>query len=131
LIVIDASACADLLLLRPLAPRLERRLLAEPMIHAPHLLDLEVAHVVRRYASRRFINATRGAEALDDLGSLPILRHPHYPFLFRIWELRNNLSAYDATYVALAEALGAPLITCDRRIALAPGHDARVEVFEE
>ena len=75
------------------------------------------------------MTAVRGREALDDLRDLPLIRYPHDFVLSRIWELRHNLTAYDATYVALAEALEVPLVTCDRSIAVAPGHHARVEVI--
>lgn len=71
----------------------------------------------------------RAQQALSDLADLPISRYPHDLFLFRIWQLRQNLTAYDAAYVALAEALSAPLLTRDARLASAPGHRARVELL--
>ena len=98
-------------------------------LHAPHLLDLEVAQVVRRYVAAGDIGPRRGKEALTDLADLPLERYAHAPFVDRIWELRDNLTAYDAAYVALAEALEATLITRDARLAGAPGHGARVEVL--
>jgi predicted nucleic acid-binding protein len=82
--------------------------------------------VVRRYAAAGELDAERGREALADLADLPLLRYPHDLLLPRIWELRHNLTAFDAAYVALAEALGAPLL--DRRLAAAPGHHAQVEL---
>ena len=97
-------------------------------MHAPHLIDVEVAQVVRRYAAAGELDAERGREALADLADFPLLRYPHDLLLQRIWELRNNLTAYDAAYVALAEVLGAPLLTRDRRLAAAPGHHAKVEL---
>lgn len=98
-------------------------------MHAPHLLDVEVAQILRRYAATGVITVLRGQEALQDLLDLVVTRYPHDVFLQRAWELRDNLTAYDAVYVALAEALGAPLVTCDGKLAAAPGHDARVEVI--
>lgn len=90
---------------------------------------VEVANVVRRYAARGEISGERGPEALDDLADFPMHRHPHVSLLHRIWGLRHNLSAYDASYVALAEALDAPLVTRDRRLAAASGHRARIELI--
>jgi predicted nucleic acid-binding protein len=129
LIVPDASAIVELLLQGPGAAAVEARLFAaEETWHAPYLLDLEVAQVLRRYAAAGELDAERGRQAVEDLGDLPLTRYPHEPFLLRIWELRHNVTAYDAAYLALAEALPAPLLTCDRRLATAPGHRARVEV---
>ena len=97
-------------------------------LHAPHLLDLEVAQVLRRHASSGGLDADRCRAALSAMAEFPLTRHPHHLLLPRIWQLRHNLSAYDAAYVALAEVLDAPLLTADRRIATAPGHRARVEL---
>ena len=90
---------------------------------------MEVAHVVRRHAAGGEIAQERGHELLSDLVDLPLQRHPHDWLLPRVWELRNNLTAYDAVYVALAEALDAPLVTRDARLAAAPGHSVKVEVM--
>jgi predicted nucleic acid-binding protein len=128
-IVIDASAVLEVLLRTPVASAIERRLFAAgEALHAPHLIDVEVAHVLRRYAAAGDMSAERGREALEDLADLSVRRYPHDILLPRVWELRANLTAYDAVYVALAEALGAPLFTRDRRLAGAAGHSARVEV---
>jgi predicted nucleic acid-binding protein len=97
-------------------------------LHAPHLLDVEIAQVIRRYAANGEIDAERGRAALADLADFPLHRYPHDFLLPRAWELRNNLTAYDAMYVALAEVLDAPLLTRDKRLATAPGHHARIEV---
>jgi predicted nucleic acid-binding protein len=127
--VADASVVLDVLLRTPDADTLlERMVSASPMIHAPHLLDSEVAQVTRRYWQAGELDAKRGAEVIADLAALPIRRYPHEHMLQRIWELRDNVTAYDAAYLALAEALDMPLLTRDRRLAAAPGHSARVEV---
>ena len=108
----------------------EDRIFSRPVsLHAPHLLDVEVAQVLRRYAAAGVVTAVRGEEALHDLRELALTRYPHDVLLDRIWELRGNLTAYDAVYVALTEALGASLITCDAKIGGAAGHHARVEVI--
>ena len=97
-------------------------------LHAPHLLDLEVAQVLRRYALSGDMSDERSEQALEDLADLPLNRYPHDVFLRRIWSLRLHVTAYDAAYLALAEALDAPLITRDAALARVPGHRARVEV---
>jgi predicted nucleic acid-binding protein len=107
---------------------LEARLFGRVSLHAPHLLDVEVAQVLRRYAARGELTAARGVEALADLAAFPLTRYPHDLLLARIWALRENLTAYDAAYVALAEALRAPLVTRDERLASAPGHRATIEL---
>lgn len=113
----------------PAGIALEERLFrAEETLHAPQLLDVEVAQVLRRYALAAEVGAERCRAALDDLGGLPLTRYPHDLLMHRVWDLRGNLSAYDAVYVALAEALDAPLLTRDQRLANAPGHAARVEI---
>lgn len=129
MIVVDASALLEALLRTPAAAAVERRLFAaRQTLHAPHLLDVEVAQVVRRYAAAGDLDAERGRAALADLADFPVRRYPHDFLLPRVWELRNNFTAYDAVYVALAEALGAPLLTRDRRLAAASGHQARIEL---
>ena len=129
MIVVDASAVLELLLNTPASGRVAERLFARnDTLHAPHLLDLEVAQVLRRYTFSGEMEAERSEQALEDLADLPLNRYPHDVFLRRIWKLRHNLTAYDAAYVALAEALDAPLITRDATLARASGHEARVEV---
>lgn len=113
-----------------MASVVEARLFGAASLHAPHLLDLEVTQVLRRYERAGELTARRGREALEDLSAFRIERYPHSLFLPRIWSLRRNATAYDACYLALAEALEAPLLTGDRRLASVPGHDARVEVLE-
>jgi predicted nucleic acid-binding protein len=110
--------------------RIEKRIYSRnESLHAPHLLDVEVAQALRRLAREGTVPALRAEEAVEDLEDLPITRYPHYVFLPRIWQLLHNLTTYDAIYVALAEQLGATLITRDSRLASAPGHNAAVEVF--
>lgn len=130
MIVVDASAIIELLLRTATGERVDARLFDSPVaIHAPQLLDVEVAQVLRRFEARGELSAARGAVALRLLDQLPIRRHPHAPLMSRVWGLRTNLTAYDATYVALAEALGARLLTCDARIARAPGLRTSVDVL--
>jgi predicted nucleic acid-binding protein len=129
MIVVDASALLEALLRTPTAKTVEGWLFdPRRTLHAPHLLDVEVAQVIRRYAANGEIDSERGRTALADLADFPLHRYPHDFLLPRIWDLRNNLTAYDAVYVALAEALDAPLLTCDRRLAAAAGHHARIEL---
>ena len=129
MIVVDASAILEVILNTPVASRVAGRLFAAgETLHAPHLLDLEVVQVLRRYAGAGALTEERGAQALEDLADLPLYRYPHHLFVDRIWELRHNLTAYDAAYVALAEALAAPLVTRDAAL-LRARHRARVELL--
>jgi predicted nucleic acid-binding protein len=129
-IVVDASALLEALLRTPAAIEVERRIFdPRQTLHAPHLLDIEVAQVIRRYAAGGDIDEAYGRAVLADLSDFPIRRYPHDVLLPRIWALRNNLTAYDAAYVALAEALDAPLLTRDGRLAGAAGHHARIELI--
>ena len=129
MIVVDASALIEVLLRTPAANAVERHLFAPGQtLNPPHLLDIEVAQVIRRYAARGEIDGERGRVALDDLGDLRIQRYPHDILLPRVWALRNNVTAYDAVYIALAEVLDAVLLTRDHWLAGAPGHHARVEL---
>lgn len=95
-------------------------------LHAPHLLDCEYLSAVRRLESNTTLSSSEARSMQQRLSTLAILRYPHEPLVDRIWDLRHNLTAYDATYIALSEALGAPLVTADRRLAGAPGTRARV-----
>jgi predicted nucleic acid-binding protein len=133
-IVLDASAAIDWLLQTPAGQSIEQRIYAGPYaqtetLHTVHLLDVEFAQVVRRLVREGTLAPKRAEEAIDDLAALRMVRYGPVLLLKRIWQLRQNLSAYDASYVALAEELKAPLITRDRRLAAAPGHKAAVEVF--
>lgn len=130
MIVLDASAAVEWLLDLPLAGPVTARLAADNhTIHAPHLLAIEVAQVVRRYVAVGDVSATRGAEALVDLADLDVVHHPHEPLLATVWRLRSNLTAYDAAYVAVALALDAPLVTLDARLAAAPRYGATVDLI--
>ncbi len=131
MIVLDASAVVAILFRLEQSERiLNRAFTASEPLHAPHLIDVEVAQVVRRYCRVGDITAARGAEALRDLADMPIHRHGHEPLVDRIWQLRNKVTAYDAAYVALAEGLGAVLVTLDSALARVPGVRAAVEVFQ-
>ena len=129
MIVTDASAVLEVLLGTTAALDVQQRLFESgESLHAPHLLDLEIAQVLRRYVLSSELTPQRGKQALSDLADFPIRRYPHNLFLSRIWALRHNVTAYDAAYLALAESLAAPLITCDARLAVMSGHRATIEL---
>jgi len=128
-IVVDASVVLEVLLNTPAGTIIAPRLFVEgESLHAPHLIDVEVTQVLRRYALAGTLDPRRGLEALDDLTDFPLTRYPHDLFLSRIWELRNNVTAYDAAYLALAEALAAPFWTRDVKLASVAGQWVRVEL---
>lgn len=130
MIVLDASAAVEWALRSPTGEAVKARFLAaRGVLHVPHLIDLEIAQAFRRLVAARALSAIRAEEALTDLDDLALVRHPHSPFLWRIWELRGNLTPYDAAYVALAETLDMPVVTCDRKAASSRGHRARFEVI--
>jgi len=129
-IVVDASCLVEWLLGRPKGAAIDRRLFhtdVDPC--APGLIDVEVCHVLRRLWLRKQLSASRAGEAVDDLRALRLVRFPHEELLQGIWRLRSNHSAYDAAYVALADVLDAPLVTCDKKLAAAVGGKIQVEVF--
>jgi len=130
--VIDASAAIEWVLQTAKGVEIEARIFRKPgrspHLHAPHLLDVEVAQVLRKQVAKGLVSELRGQTALEDLLQIPLVRYPHELLLPRVWQLRQNLTAYDAVYVALAEGLELPLLTCDSNIAGAPGHRARVDV---
>lgn len=127
--MIDASAALEVLLKSPAGERLLDRLEDGAAAHAPHLIDVEIAHVLRRHVLHDIVGAGRAEACLTLWRQLDIERHPHEHLLERIWCWRANLTAYDATYVALAEVLGQPLVTADRRLSAAPGITVPVEVI--
>jgi predicted nucleic acid-binding protein len=128
-IVVDASALLEVLLRTPRGQAIEARFFdGSESLHSPHLLDVEVAQVIRRFAMTGEIDAARAQAALDDFLDLPILRHSHSLLLRRVWALRTNFTAYDAAYVALAETLEATFLTHDRRLATAARRYVTVEL---
>jgi predicted nucleic acid-binding protein len=128
MIVLDASVVVELLTNGASADALRRELAkSEDSFLVPHLLDVEVASALRRLVAGRRIDTRRSKEFLAGLAALPAERYSHVPLLSRIWDLRHNFPAYDAAYIALAEATGSVLYTCDEK--LSKGHRARVVVF--
>ena len=123
MIVLDASAAVDLILdTTPFSTTISLRLTEhDGDLHAPHLIDAEVGHALRRHTLNRALTAERAEQAVADLRDLPISRYPHLRFLTRALRMGSNLSVYDALYVALAESLDAPLMTRDGRLARAAG----------
>ena len=130
MIVIDSSAVLEVLLRSQAGLEIEKRIFSpRESLFAPHLLDLEVVQVLRRYCTSGEIDSERGKEAIEDLKDLPINRYQNDIFIHRIWDLRHNMTAYDAAYVALAETLPAPLLTRDAHLASAPGHEVVIELI--
>lgn len=128
MIVVDASVAFEVVLRTPLGKRANARLAGED-VHVPHLVDIEIASVVRRHLLTADLDMEAAEEALLNLLEWPLTRHAHTMLLSRIWELRNSVTAYDASYVALAETLDVPLLTCDARLARAHGHLAKIELL--
>lgn len=128
MIVLDASVVVELLTNGAMADAIREELAGcgESFL-VPHLIDVEVVSALRRLAGDRRIDAHRSAEFLEGLAALPAERYAHTPLLGRIWELRHNFTAYDAAYIALAEATGSALYTCDEKLRY--GHRARVVLF--
>jgi predicted nucleic acid-binding protein len=128
-IVVDASVIVEMLLQTEAGRAITGALLdGRDTLHAPQLLDVEVAQVLRRFVLRGDLYESRAREAIDTLRVFPLTRYPHEPLLDRIWALRDNLTAYDAAYVALAEGLRSRLLTRDARLAHAPGTSAAVQL---
>ncbi len=126
MIVLDASAALDLLTGAGRAAAIRERIQAE-RVHVPHLIDIEITHVLRKHVMSGVLSAARAEAALSLWLAADLDRHAHESLLPRIWQLRQIVTAYDAAYVALAEAIGIPLITCDGRLARSHGHAARIE----
>ena len=129
MLVVDTSAVIAALAGRPPHHEVVDRLAGDGDLAAPHLLDVEFLHALRRLVLGRQLGEDRAADARDDFAALVVARYEHTLVADRVWELRHGLTAYDATFVALAELLEVPLVTCDTRLARAPGHHATVELF--
>lgn len=131
MIVLDASALLELLLGTETG-RLVAARISDPSLglHVPHLADIEIAQALRRYVRDGELDVTAAANVIADLRALDLERYAHEPLLDRVWALRHNLTAYDAVYVALAELLDTTLLTCDARLARAPGLAKRVELIQ-
>lgn len=131
MIVVDASALVEAALRRSTDESVARRIFADDVdIQAPHHLDLEVLNALRKLVRGGLVSLDDSMRVLELLERVPIRRHAVTHLRRRIWTLRDNLSPYDAAYVALAEALQTPLVTCDGRLARAPGHEVAIEHFE-
>ncbi len=128
MIVVDTSAVLAALVGRPSNDALVTRLGAEEL-HAPHLIDVEILHALRRLVRTGDLPEARAEDARADFSDLAIIRYPHQPLSDRMWELRHSLTAYDAAFVALGEALGVPLVTCDHRLASTSGHEGAIELY--
>jgi predicted nucleic acid-binding protein len=111
--------------------RLRERLAGAGELVAPHLIDIEFLHVTRRLTLSGALSEDRAGDTRREFADLEITRYSHEPLAGAIWDLRHNLSAYDAAFVALASALGVPLITCDARLASGAGDHARIEMFAQ
>jgi predicted nucleic acid-binding protein len=131
LIVVDASAVLELLLRTAKGIKVQERLLVSgESLHAPHLIDIEIAQALRRLVHLKEITGARGKQALEDHIALNIRRAEHKELLERVWTLRDSVTAYDAAYVVLSEVLDAPLIPCDSKLARSHGHEALIELME-
>jgi predicted nucleic acid-binding protein len=130
MIVVDASAITELLLQTPLGTRVEHRVYrTDEDVHAPQVIDVEVLSALQRLNQAGEVTSERAEEAVTDLGLLRLIRHSHVDLLARAWELRQNVTMYDAMYLALAEALDATVVTCDGPFGAAPGHAVSIEVI--
>jgi predicted nucleic acid-binding protein len=129
-IVVDSSVLANVVADDTQEGDLARERLGQAAsLHAPDLVYLEVLSVLRRRAASGNLDERRSLMAREDLRDLPMQSYPHRPLIERVWELRRNVTAYDAAYLALAELLGCPLLTADGRLAGAPGVSCQVEVL--
>lgn len=128
-IVVDASALVDVFLRRPSAAAI-LECIGHEAAHAPVTIDAEVVHALRRNWLAGLIRDNVAADAIASLQIAPITRHSVSRLTERMWSLRNNVTAYDAAYVALAEALKVPLITRDQRLANSSGHTAHIQYID-
>jgi predicted nucleic acid-binding protein len=128
--VLDASVLVEYLAGGEHAQEARQRIMEDPeRLWAPHLIDAEIGHVLRRGTLAGELSANAASDALDALADIPMQRASHRPLLGRAWSLRKNVSFYDGLYVALAERLDLPLLTLDARLARAPGLRAEIEVI--
>ena len=131
MLVVDASAVVSAITAGDeRSEQIRERLESDDELAAPYLIDLEVLQALRRLARQGELSPDRAVDGVRDLAELAMTRYPHEPFIDRVWELRGNLSAYDAVYLALAEAIGVPLVTCDAALAAAAGDVVEVELFQ-
>lgn len=129
MLVVDTSAVLNVLVAERRDDQLVGRLADGGELEAPHLVDVEFLHALRRLVQRGELSVERATDARLDFEDLPLTRYSHEPLADRIWELRSNLTAYDASFIALAEALSCPLVTCDAALAAAPGLRAEIDVY--
>lgn len=130
MLVVDASCLYEVVADGRSAERVRRRLAADPDHAAPHIIDIEVLSVIRRHQQLGRLDGTAAAQAVEDLMDWPGERFGHQPLLPRVWALRTTVRAWDAAYVALAEALGANLLTLDARLAVASGPRCSIQVVD-
>lgn len=129
MLVVDTSAILAALTGRPRIPALVERLATDGDLHAPHLIDVELIHALRRLVMNGDLSEDRAEDCRTDFADLTIMRYPHQSLADRMWELRDNLTAYDAAFVVLSEVLAVPLVTCDARLLEAPGNRSDVQLF--
>lgn len=129
MIVVDTSALVDLMLESPPNAALIGRFDNVTEMHAPHLIDVEFLSVLRRLASLGSLTVDQAELSLRKFGQLPLHRYPHGALSTRVWQLRHSFTAYDGQYVALAEILKLPLVTCDLKLSNAHGHHAVIESY--
>ena len=127
--VLDASVILEILLRRPAGLSVMERVDADER-HAPHLVDIEVMHALRRLVHLRALSSADAELGIDTLPKLRIQRHSHQLLLPRIWQLRTSMTAYDAAYVSLAESLSTPLLTCDGKLSRSHGHHAEIILLQ-
>lgn len=129
MIVADTSAVLECLTAAETDPALLHRLASAGSLHVPHLIDVEVLSALRGLVLGRKLSEDRAADARRDFGELRLIRYPLAGMADRVWNLRHRMTAYDACYIALAEALGCPMVTCDERLGRSTGHRAQIEFF--
>ena len=131
MIVLDASAALELLLNTATGNQIAREIInQDTTLHAPHLIDLEIVQVLRRYVLMNEIPEERAVTAMNHWLQLDVTRYPHEPFMAAIWQYRNNLTAYDAAYVTLAKALSATLVTCDAALTDISRSDRTIKIIK-